>query len=160
MFDTLLPRQLDGAYRGHKLAPWLLIVIVSVKIAQSLAVLFAAYEVVSSAEGLPLDTYSPGAAQAVVFAFAGWKVERLLIALLCLLVLDRYRAMIPLMFAMFLLQDSGRRLVAHFFPMTTIGTAPVLIVNLVLLGLAVVGLLLSLWKQDARRNENAAQRAA
>lgn len=161
MFDQLLPRHVDDAYRGHKAAPWLLLVIASVKMAQSLVLLFAASYVVSAAEGIPLDEYRPDAAQAIVFAFAGWKIERLLIAILCLIVLDRYRAMIPLMFSIFIVQEFGRQLVARFFPMPTIAAPAVLVVNLVLLTLGVIGLPLSLWKRDeAPQNKNAALGAA
>ena len=148
MLDTLLPRGIDAAYHGHKLAPWLLIVIVSVKIAQVLAVFFGGQFVVGPAEGIALDSYTPAAAQAIVFAFVGWKVDRLLIAMLCLLVLDRYRSLIPLMFTVFVLEDLGRRLTAHFYPFVTVGTPVAPMVNLVLLALAIVGLPLSLWKRN------------
>ncbi|HSP14026.1 MAG TPA: hypothetical protein VLV78_04670 [Thermoanaerobaculia bacterium] len=144
MLDGLFPRQIDNDYRGHPAAPWLMIVVVSVRIAQSLLVLCCSYYVVILAEALPLDRYPAAASQAIAFAMAGWKVDRLLIALLCLLAIDRYRSMIPLMLTVLLLQELGRRAVAWLYPMTTDGVPGATRVNLVLLMLTAIALVLSL----------------
>lgn len=40
MFDRLLPQPIDNTYRGHRLALWLLALVVSVKIVQSVLVIF------------------------------------------------------------------------------------------------------------------------
>lgn len=160
MLERLLPRQIDATYRGQAAAAWFLAAIMSVKIMQSVLVLISGQYVVSAAEAIALDTYPPAAAQTIVFAFAGWKIDRLLIAIFCLLVLQRYRSLIPLMLSVFILQDVGRRLVAHFYPFPTIGTPTAMLVNLVLLVLAIIGLPLSLWETQSSttRSKSSPQR--
>lgn len=63
MFSNLLPQRIDNAYRGHKLALWILALVVSVKIVQGLMVMFNGDSVVRSADGIPLDTYTPADCQ-------------------------------------------------------------------------------------------------
>jgi len=144
MLDKILPRNIDNTFHGQKLALWIFVFIVLMKIAQSLAVLFGGPFVISSADGIPLDTYTPAAAQTVVSLWALLGITRFLIGLLCLLVLARYRSMMPFMFGLLLLQDVGRHIVFHFIPIVRVGTPAGPTVNFVLMVLAIVGLVLSL----------------
>jgi hypothetical protein len=148
MLNRLLPRHVDNAYHGHKLALWLFAVVVLMKVIMSLNSIFNGRAVATSADGIPLDTFAPAAAQTVVALFAIWAVAQLTICLLCIVVLARYRAMIPLMFALLLLEHLGRKLVLQVIPIVRTGAPPGFVVNLVLLALIVVGLALSLWSHD------------
>jgi hypothetical protein len=74
-----------------------------------------------------------------------------MIGLLCMLVLVRYRAMIPFMFALLLLEHLSKRLILHFLPIPRTGTPPGNAVNLVLLALMIVGLALSLGSPGNRQ---------
>ena len=104
MFNQILPRQVDNTYRGYKLALWLFGLVLFMKIAMSLNSIFNGYSVASSADGIPIDTYPSAAARTVISLFALLGLSNFVICLLCTLVLLRYRSMIPLMFALFLLQ--------------------------------------------------------
>jgi len=73
-------------------------------------------------------------------------------ALLSILALVRYRRMIPLLFALLLLEHVSRRVILHFIPIVKIGTPPGFYVNLILLAVITAGLALSLTgkeKEDA-----------
>ena len=105
MFNKLLPQRVDNTYRGRKLALWVFAVVVAVKILQSVLVVFNGNSVVRSADGIPLDTYTPAGAQTVVAIWALSGLDRLVIALLCVLVLVRYRSVITLMFALLAVQN-------------------------------------------------------
>jgi hypothetical protein len=154
MFKRLLPRHIDNTYHGHKLALWLFALIVLMKSAVSINSIFNGYSVAVSADGIPLDTFTPAGAQAVVSAFAAWGLAQLIICLLCLLVLARYRAMIPFMFALLLLEHLGRRLIFWVMPIVRTGTPPGFYVNLVLAVLMAVGLALSLRSRGGRRDSS------
>ena len=151
MLDRLLPRHLDNTYRGHKAALWLLALLVLMKGAIGLRSIFDGYDVAVSADGIPLDTYTPAGARAVVSAFAAWGLAQLVICLLCALALFRYRAMVPLMFALVLLEHLCRRLIFLVMPVERTGSPPAFYVNLIITALMVVGLLLSLWDRGGRR---------
>ena len=148
MFNQLLPHRIDNTYRGHKLALWLFALLVLLKVIMSLNSIFNGYSVVTSADGIPLDTFPAAAAQAVVTLFAILGLSNLMICLLCMLVLVRYRSMIPFMFALLLLEHLSRRLIINLMPIVRSGTPPGSYVNLILLGLMIVGLALSLWSRD------------
>ena len=148
MLNQLLPRHVDNAYHGHKLALWFFAVVVLMKVVMSLNSIFNGRYVATSADGIPLDTFTPAAARTVVSLFAIWALAQLIICLLCIVFLARYRAMIPLMFALLLLEHLCRKLIFRVMPIVRTGTPPGFVVNLVLLALMVVGLALSLWSQD------------
>ena len=74
-----------------------------------------------------------------------------MICLLCILILVRYRAMVPLMFVLFLVEFLSRRVVFEVLPIQRTGTPPAFYVNLALLAVMVVGLALSLWNQNDRQ---------
>jgi hypothetical protein len=146
MFNRILPPQFDNNYRGSKIALWFFALLLLMKIAMSLNSIFNGYSVATSADGIPLDAFTPAGAQTVVTLFATLGLSNFMICLLGLVVLVQYRSMIPFMFALLLLEHLGRKLILHFLPIARTGTPPGFYVNLVVVALMVVGLALSLRK--------------
>jgi hypothetical protein len=144
MIDQLLPRHIDNTYRGSKLALWLFGFLLFMKVAMSVNSIFNGASVASSADGIPLDAYTPAAARTIVSLFALLGLSHFVICVLGILVLVRYRSMIPFMFALLLLEHLSRRLILHFSPIIRTGTPPGFYVNLVLLAVMLAGLALSL----------------
>ena len=157
MLNRLLPRQIDNAYHGHRLALWLFALLVLLKSVISVNSVFNGRDVASSADGIPLDTFTPAGAQAVVSMLAALGLAQLVICLLCVLVLVRYRAMIPFMFALLLLEHSGRRLIFQLMPIVRTGRPPGSFINLALVTLMLVGLALSLWSRRGRQAKDELQ---
>ena len=153
MVNQILPRKVDNTYRGYKLALWLFGLLVLMKAGISLGTIFNGYAAASSADGIPLDTFTPAGARAVVSLFALWGLSQLMICLLCVLVLVRYRAMVPFMFALLLLEHLSRRLILQIMPIETTGAPPGYFINLGLLALMIVGLALSLWSKGDQTPE-------
>lgn len=145
MFNKLLPERIDNTYRGHKLALWFFALVLLMKVGISLGTIFNGYFAASSADGIPLDTFTPAGARAVVSLFALWGLSQLMICLLCILVLLRYRAMIPFMFGLLLVEQLSRKVILQIMPIVTAGTSSGSAINLVLLAMMVIGLALSLW---------------
>jgi hypothetical protein len=151
MLKQLLPQRIDNTYRGHNLALWLFALLLFMKIAMSLNSIFNGYSVATSADGIPLNTFTPAGAQAVVSLFAIWGLSHFMICLLCIVVLARYRALIPFMFALILLEHLSRKLILHFLPIIRTGTPAGFYVNLILVALMIVGLALSLLSRGKRQ---------
>jgi len=122
---------------------------VSVRIIQSVVIIFNGYAVAKSADGIPVDTYAPAAAQTIVALFALGALYRLIISLLCVLVLVRYRSAISFMFALLVLSYLASQLILQFIPIVRTGTPPGIVVNLIMFALMIVGLVLSLWSVKA-----------
>ena len=151
MLNRLFPERIDNTYSGHALALWLFGLVVAARILQGLVVTFDTYSVAMSADGIPLDTFTPAAAQTVVALFALSGLSRLVVALLCLLVLVRYRRALAFMFALLLLESLAKEVLLRFVPLPRIGAPPGPAVNLSLAALMTAGLALSLWRRRAAR---------
>jgi hypothetical protein len=146
MLNHLLPRHADNTYRGHKVALWLFGLVVSLRVVMGFNSMLNARYVASSADGIPLDTFPPAAAQTAVSLFALLGLSNLVIALLGVLVLVRYRTLVPFMFVLLLLHHLARQLIFAMLPIPRTGAPPGSVISFVLLGLMVVGLALSLWR--------------
>jgi hypothetical protein len=149
MLNQLLPQTIDNTYRGHKLALWLFALLVFMRVAMSLNSIFNGYSVASSADGIPLATYTSAAARTIVTLFALLGLSHFVICVLCVFVLVRYRSMIPFMFALLLLEHLSRKLILHVMPIIRTGTPPASAINLVILALMIAGLALSLWRRGS-----------
>ena len=148
MLNPILPRVIDNSYRGRRAALWILGVVVFIKIAMSVNSIFNGFFVLSSADGIPLATYPPDAAQAITAIFAMFAWGQLVFALLALLTLVRYRTMTALIFALLLAEHLGRKLILQYLPIIRSDAATASYLNYALLALMVSGLLLSLWQRD------------
>lgn len=148
MLDQLLPQRIDNTYRGHRLALWLLAALVLVKGGIGLGTIFNGHSAATTADGIPLDTFTPAGEQAFVSLFAAWGLSQLMLNLIGVLVLIRYRAMVPLMFALLLLEHLSRKLIFLVLPIARTGTPPGFFVNLALVAVMIVGLVLSLRNRD------------
>ena len=144
MFNQLLPQRIDNSYRGHKLALWLFGLVVFMKTSIGLGTIFNGRNAAITADGIPLDTFTPAGAQAFVSIFAAWGLAQAMIGLLCILVLVRYRAMVPCMFSLLLLEHLCRKLIFFVMPIARIGAPPGFFINLALVALMIAGLVLSL----------------
>jgi hypothetical protein len=150
MFDQILPRRVDNSYRGHRLALWLFGVLVFMKTSIGLGTIFNGRNAAVSADGIPLDSFGPAGAQAFVAIFAAWGLAQATLGLLCIVVLVRYRALLPFMYALLLLEHLCRKLIFAVMPIDRTPDAPGYVINLALVGLMVVGLVLSLRNRDRR----------
>lgn len=153
MLNRFLPRQVDNTYRGSRFALWVFALLVLMRVIMSLNSIFNGDIVASSADGIPLHTFTPDGAQTVVSLFAVLGLSNLVICTLCIVVLARYRALIPFMFSLLLLELLSRKLIHQFIPIVRTGTPPASVINLVLLTLMVMGLALSLWSRNKTRQE-------
>jgi hypothetical protein len=146
--NLILPQRFDNTHRGHPAALWILGLVLVAKTGIALGTIFNGHTAAQSADGIPLDTFGTAGAEAVLTLFAMWGLSQLVLSVLGVLTLVRYRAMTPLMFLLILVEHVARRWILFVKPIARIGAPPGLSINLVLLGLTVVGLALSLWRRQ------------
>ena len=146
MLNSLLPKQAGNSdYHQSKIALWLFGLVVLLRTIISLNSTFNARKVATSADGIPIDSFSPDAAQTAVALFSNLGLTNLVICLICIVVLVRYRALVPLMFALLLVQYVMRQVLHRVVPIPRTGNPPASIITWTLLTLMVVGFVLSLW---------------
>jgi len=154
MLNRLVPRQADNRYRGSRIALWLFGVVILLRAVMSLNSIFNGRVVATTADGIPLDSFTPDGAQTVLSLFALLALSHLMICLVGIVVLARYRTLVPLMFVLLLLHYAGRTAIHEFIPVVRVGLPPASVINLTLLALMVTGLALSLWNRNRTQLES------
>lgn len=81
MFNRFLPQRLDNSYDGHKLALWLFALVVFMKTSIGLGTIFNGHGAATTADGIPLETFTPAGAQAFVSVLAIWGLGQVIIGL-------------------------------------------------------------------------------
>jgi hypothetical protein len=143
MLDRILPRSADNTFRGPRLALWLFGVVTVLKTLQGATSMLNARSVGAGADGIPFDSYPPGPAATGVALFALLGLALFVLGSLCIVVLVRYRSLIPLMFTVLALHYLAGRVVLYFHPLARTGTAGGVYINVGLFVLMIVGLALS-----------------
>lgn len=146
--NTLFPRIADNHYPGRRPGIWMFAFML-LKIAMGLNVMLHAPEVARSADGVPVDTFAAPAAAAFSFVFAAWGLGQFVLGLASLVVLLRYRSLVPLAFLCLLIEQIGRMLLRFRWPIDRVPTAPGTAINVALTTIMVVGFLLSVWRPRA-----------
>jgi hypothetical protein len=148
MLSRIFPRQFDNDYRGNRLAIWLLVPILLMRLVMGTNSIVLTRLVASSADGIPLGSFSPAGQETVLFLFAVQGLCMVLIVLLGILALVRYRAMIPLIYLMLLAVQLGSKALLLLHPVARTaeyGASPLgFYINLGLLAAAALGFVLSL----------------
>jgi hypothetical protein len=145
MLNRLFPKQVDNRFDGHRAALWLLGLFVALKLAMSVNSILNTASVASGADGLPLDSFGPAAARAVLMLFTLLSLGQLTLAAIALTTLIRYRAMVPFIYLVLLGEQLARRAIVQSYAVARTESTPVgWYVGVGLLALLTLGLVLSL----------------
>lgn len=145
--QILLPAQADNAIRGAKPPVYVFMLIALASTVRSLIHLLAPDGGAGSIAGMDL---SVAGADAIVFSFALWGSAQLIYAMVQLVVVFRYRSLVPLMYVLLMLETLLRMFVGHSRPVVFRHTPPGAIGNYVILPLAALMLAWSLWTASSR----------
>jgi hypothetical protein len=148
MLNRIFPERIDNHYHGHKFALWLFYPITFMNVVIDLVAIFKSDGGAQSADGIPLDTFVSGGAQAVIFVVALLGLSGLLLGSLFVLALFRYRAMIPLMYVLLVVDYLGHKGIGLMKPIVRTGTPSGSYVSVALFALTIIGLVLSLRGKD------------
>ena len=162
MLNRIFPRQIDNNYRGHWLAIWLFVPVVLMELAMGANSIINTRLVAMSADGIPLDRYGTGGADAVIALFALAGLFRVLLALQGVVVLIRYRAMIPLMYLLLLILQLGSKALLLVHPVARSGVPSAQLGSafiLAILAMLVIGFVLSLLDRSGARARPLAESA-
>ena len=151
MLERIRPVSLDNDYRGWKTALWLFGAILIVKGLQSVMIIFNSWSTITQADGIPLDSYPHDAAENIVATFAISSLWRLIVCLLGVVVLIRYRTGVALMFLVWIVSYLGAQLLDQWEPLVRVGTPPGVLVNLALFAVMVAGFIFSVLRRPDRR---------
>lgn len=145
MLARLFPRQVDNHFEGYRAALWLLGLLVALKLVISLNSIFNTASVAGAADGIPLNSFGPAAASAVLMLFALMSLGQLALSLIALTALIRWRALVPLIYLVLLGEQLARRFIVQSYAVArTDGTSFGWYLNIAILAVLALGLVLSL----------------
>src|SRR5579864_289537 len=147
MLNQIFPKKFDNTFRGHWLAIWLFAPVVFMELAMGVNSIINTRTVVMSADGIPLDRYGAGGADAVIALFAIAGLFRVLLALQGVVVLIRYRTMIPLMYLELLILQLGSKALLLVHPVAKSGVSTAHLGSafiFAIIGMLLIGFVLSI----------------
>ena len=140
-FEILLPERADNRLRGSQIPLYFLMLVAAIGVVRSLIHIFSPDGGAGSIAGMDL---SGSGANEVIFAFALWGGAQLIYALLQWVVILRYRALVPLMWLVQILETLSRMLPGLLKPVVFSHTPPGAYQNYIYLALGVLMLAIAL----------------
>jgi hypothetical protein len=114
MLSRLFPRQIDNRLSGHRAALWLLGLLTALKLVVAVNSIFSTASI-ATGDGIALDSFGPAATRTVLMLFALSSVGDLTVAMIAIVVLIRYRAMVPFIYLMFIADYLAQRFVVQSY---------------------------------------------
>jgi hypothetical protein len=108
MLTRIFPRHVDNSFTGHRVSIVLFVLFTARAVSGSLTHMFTADGGAGSIASMPLETYPTGAAENIITVFAIAGLYQLLTALFNIVVVWRYRSLIPLMYLFFVFEYAMR----------------------------------------------------
>lgn len=146
LLNMLLPAKADNTIRGSKLPTNVFTVIAIISMVRSLIHLLAPDGGAGSIAGID---FGKAGKSGTIFGFGLWGSAQLIYALIQLVVVSRYRSLVPFMYVLLILETLLRTFVGHSKPVPFVHTPPGKVGNAFFLPLSAFMLVLSLW--SARR---------
>ena len=138
---VLLPERVDNTYSGNALAFYVFIMLTVMTTFRSLAHILLPDGGAESIATIDVDVEG---GDAIVAMFAYWGLSQLILAVLYILSIVRYKSLVPLMYLTMVVEYTLRFVIGLAKPMEHSGTAPGEVANVVLPLFTLIMLLLSL----------------
>lgn len=144
MLNRLLPSMANFTYAGSRISLWLLGLVLFMKLAIALGAIFNGHYAASVADGIPIDSYTPQATQAFLSLFALLGLSQFVLGLLGVLILLRYRPLVPLFLLVLLVEYLARKGINAHIPIARSGDAPGGAINWAIFGVILLAFILSI----------------
>jgi hypothetical protein len=107
MLSRLLPPLANFTYTGSRVSLWLLGIVLFVKVAIALGAIFNGHYAASVADGIPIDSFTPQGTQAFLSVFASLGLSQLILGVLGVVLLLKYRPLVPMFLLVLLIVVPG-----------------------------------------------------
>src|SRR3712207_6294019 len=145
ILDRILPARADNRFGGQRASLWLLGLYVALKLPMGVNSILDTRSVATGADGIPLDSFGPAAAREVLTLFALTSLGQLVLALIALVVLLRYRALVPLVYLVLIGEMLVRRIIVQSHALTRTADGSLgWSINIAILVLLTIGFALAL----------------
>jgi hypothetical protein len=142
IIDIILPKAITNKLKVNKIVLYTFSLITAITLVRSCIHIFAPDGGAQSIAGFPLDSYSTAASSMVILIFSLWGLSQLLMGILYLIVLLRYKSLIPLMYLLLFIEYTGRWLLGIYKPAISTHTVPGGVLDYIMIPLTLVILIL------------------
>ncbi len=156
MLERVFPSAAALTYRGSRIALWLLGLVLILKLAIALGAIFNGHYAATVADGIPIDSYTPQGAQAFLSLFALLGLSQFMLGAIGVVLLVKYRALVPLFLLLLLVEYVARKGVAAYIPIVRTDQAPGGAINWAIFGVMVLAFILSIRQSTRARVSNEA----
>jgi hypothetical protein len=153
MLSRLLPSLANFTYTGSRVSLWLLGLVLILKLVIALGAIFNGHYAASVADGIPIDSYTPQGTQAFLSVFASLGLSQFVLALFGVLILLRYRPLVPILLLVLLLEFLARKGIGAYIPIARSGDAPGGPINWAIFGVILLAFLLSLRPRNVPQSQ-------
>ena len=143
MLGRLFPKEFDNAYRGHWLALVILGLLLLLRLAQTGLGLVNPALVIQGPDGFLFDTFNAPAQAAFTYVFRLLCFLNIVVGLIGVLALIRYRAMVPLTYLILLVLFAGQKVIGLLYPIPRASGAQGGMIVLIMLTVTLLGAVLS-----------------
>lgn len=147
-WSALLPRHVDAAFEGPRWVLWVFGALTAVTLWRSQHHIFASDGGAQSIATIPLDSMTETGRAAVIGVFALWGLSQLLLALVQLAALIRWRGLIAPLLLVMAAEYAGRMALGGFKPIPLDGAAPGGAINLPMVAICLTLALAACYRRD------------
>jgi len=140
----LFPKIIDNDYKGNKAPLYFFYLVIPYTIIRSLIHLFSPDGGAQSIASIPLYSFTKNSSDTIIHLFAQWGLSQILFGLLYIVILIKYKSLIPLIYLFLIIEYSIRLLLGFYKPIELEGYAPGGIGNYFLVPLFIVMFILSI----------------
>ena len=151
MLSRLLPPLANFTYTGSRVSLWLLGLVLFMKIAIALGAIFNGHYAASVADGIPIDSFTPQGTQAFLSVFASLGLSQLILGVLGVVLLLKYRPLVPMFLLVLLVEYLARKAVNAYMPIVRSGDAPGGAINWAIFGVMLLAFVLSFRQRSVPR---------
>ena len=151
MLSRLLPPLANFTYTGSRVSLWLLGLVLFMKIAIALGAIFNGHYAASVADGIPIDSFTPQGTQAFLSVFASLGLSQLILGVLGVVLLLKYRPLVPMFLLVLLVEYLARKGVNAYMPIVRSGDAPGGAINWAIFGVMLLAFVLSFRQRSVPR---------
>ena len=148
MLSRLLPPLANFTYTGSRVSLWLLGLVLLLKLAIAVGAIFNGHYAASVADGIPIDSYTPQGTQAFLSVFASLGLSQFILGLFGVLLLLKYRPLVPIFLLALLIEYLARKGVNAYIPIARSGNAPGGAINWAIFGVMLLAFVLSMRQRN------------
>ena len=148
MLSRLLPPLANFTYTGSRISLWLLGLVLILKLGIALGAIFNGHYAATVADGIPIDSYTPEGTQAFLSVFASLGLSQLMLGLVGILLLLKYRPLVPIFLLVLLIEYLARKGINAYIPIGRSGNAPGGAINWALFGVMLLAFVLSMRQRN------------